>query len=81
MAGSAYYVLERTIIRSQGPDSILKRAVGQDWKGKTSQVLCVAAILAGLYLPWIAQAMFVVLALIWLIPDRRVENVIRVRQT
>jgi uncharacterized membrane protein len=77
MAAIAYYLLEQTIIRAQGPDSILKQAVGRDWKGKLSLVLCIAAIVASLRLPWIAEATFVALALIWLIPDRRIENVLR----
>jgi uncharacterized membrane protein len=77
MAANAYYLLEQTIIRAQGPDSILKRAVGRDWKAKLSLVLCIAAIGVSLRSPWIADVIFVALALIWLIPDRRVENVLR----
>src|ERR1041384_7422137 len=76
MAAIAYYVLERTIIRSQGPESILQKAVGRDWKGKLSPVLYVAAILATLLSPMISQVIFVAVALIWLIPDRRIENVL-----
>ncbi|HEY7685698.1 MAG TPA: TMEM175 family protein [Gemmatimonadales bacterium] len=74
MAAIAYYVLQQAIIRSQGPDSILKQAVGGDWKGKLSPVLYVVAIVATLWSPWIAEAIFVTVALIWLIPDRRIEN-------
>jgi uncharacterized membrane protein len=74
MAAIAYYLLQQTIIRSQGPDSILKQAVGGDWKGKLSPVLYVVAIVATLWSPWIAEAIFVTVALIWLIPDRRIEN-------
>jgi uncharacterized membrane protein len=77
MAGVAYYLLEQTIIRAQGPDSILKHAIGRDRKGKLSLVLCVAAVVASVRTPWIAEAIFVVLALVWLIPDRRIENVVR----
>ena|ERR1044071_3421535 len=76
MAAIAYYVLERTIIRAQGPESILQKAVGRDWKGKLSPVLYVAAILATLLSPMISQVIFVAVALIWLIPDRRIENVL-----
>ena len=76
MAGIAYYVLERTIIRAQGPDSILQKAVGRDWKGKLSPVLYVVAIIATLLSPVISQTIFVVVALTWLIPDRRIENVL-----
>jgi TMEM175 potassium channel family protein len=74
MAAIAYYLLEQTIIHSQGPDSILKKAVGRDWKGKLSPVLYVVAIVATLVSPWIAEAIFVSAALIWLIPDRRIEK-------
>jgi uncharacterized membrane protein len=74
MAAIAYYLLQQAIIRAQGKDSILKKAIGRDWKGKLSPVLYVVAILAALYSPCIAQAVFVAAALIWLIPDRRIEN-------
>ena len=76
MAAIAYYVLQQTIIRAQGQDSILKAAIGRDWKGKLSPVLYIAAIAATWYSPWIAEAIFVIAALIWLIPDRRIEKVL-----
>jgi uncharacterized membrane protein len=76
MAALAYYLLQQTIIRSQGPDSILKKAVGRDWKGKLSPVLYIAAIAATLVSPWISEGIFVAAALIWLIPDRRIEKVL-----
>jgi uncharacterized membrane protein len=76
MAAIAYYVLQQAIIRAQGPESILQKAVGRDWKGKLSPVLYVMAIIATLVSPWIAQAIFVTVALMWLIPDRRIENVL-----
>lgn len=75
MAAIAYYLLQQTIIRAQGEGSILKKAVGSDWKGKLSPVLYLVAIIATLRSPWIAQAVYVAAALIWLIPDRRIENV------
>jgi uncharacterized membrane protein len=76
MAAIAYYVLQQAIIRAQGPESILKEAVGRDWKGKLSPVLYVIAIIASQVSAWIAQAIFVTVALMWLIPDRRIENVL-----
>ena len=76
MAAIAYYVLQQAIIRAQGAESILQKAVGRDWKGKLSPVLYVMAIIATLVSPWIAQAIFVTVALMWLIPDRRIENVL-----
>ena len=74
MAAIAYYLLQQAIIRAQGADSILKKAVGRDWKGKLSPVLYVVAIVATLRFSWMAQAIFVIAALIWLIPDRRIEK-------
>jgi uncharacterized membrane protein len=74
MAALAYYVLQQVIIRGQGQDSILKKAIGHDWKGKLSLVLYIVAIVATLRSSWIAQAIFVIAALIWLIPDRRIAK-------
>jgi uncharacterized membrane protein len=74
MAAIAYYLLQQAIIRAQGHDSILKKAIGHDWKGKLSPALYLVAIIASLRSPWIAQAVLVIAALIWLIPDRRIEK-------
>ena len=74
MAAIAYFVLQQTIIGTQGKDSILKKAVGRDWKGKLSPALYIVAIGATLRSPRIAQAILVIAALIWLIPDRRIEK-------
>jgi uncharacterized membrane protein len=76
MAAIAYYILEQTIIRAQGPDSILKKAVGRDLKGKLSPVLYILAIVAAPFSTWVSEALYVTVALIWLIPDRRIENVL-----
>jgi len=76
MAAIAYYLLQQAIIRSQGHDSILKKAVGRDWKGKLSPVLYISAIVATLLSPWISEGIFVAAALILLIPDRRIEKVL-----
>jgi len=81
MAAIAYYLLEQTIIIAQGPGSLLKRAVGRDWKGKLSPLLYIVAIVATLRSPLAAEAIFVVAALIWLIPDRRIEHVLPRNQT
>jgi uncharacterized membrane protein len=74
MAAIAYYLLQQAIIRSQGQGSILKKAIGRDWKGKLSPVLYIVAIVATLRSSWIGQAVLVIAALIWLIPDRRIEK-------
>jgi uncharacterized membrane protein len=76
MAAIAYWVLQQTIIASQGPGSLLRTAVGSDWKGKLSPVLYVVAIASSFWLHWIAQAIYVVVALMWLVPDRRIERVL-----
>ena len=77
MAAIAYYLLQQTIIRAQGEGSILKRAIGNDWKGKLSPVLYILAIVVSFYYSWIAQVILVIAALIWLIPDKRIENYVR----
>jgi uncharacterized membrane protein len=74
MAAIAYNVLQEVIIRAQGPDSVLKKAVGRDWKGKLSPILYFLSIVAALYSPSISQTIFVAVALIWLVPDRRIKN-------
>jgi uncharacterized membrane protein len=73
MAAIAYSLLQQAIIRAQGPESILKRALGGDWKGRLSLLLYLLAILATLRSPWIAELILVTVAVIWLIPDRRIE--------
>jgi uncharacterized membrane protein len=75
MAAIAYYVLQRAIIEAQGAESLLRRAIGRDWKGKLSPLLYVTAIVAARWAPWISEAIFVGAAVIWLIPDRRIERV------
>ena len=76
MAALAYWLLQRTIIGSQGPHSLLKIAVGSDWKGKASPVLYLAGILAAFRAPLVSNALYVLVALIWLVPDRRIERVL-----
>jgi len=81
MAAIAYLMLQQIIIASEGPASVLKKAVGRDWKGKLSPVLYVAAIVATFWTQWIAQAIYVSVALLWLVPDRRIEHTLRQRGT
>ena len=76
MAAIAYYLLQQTIIHAQGESSLLKKAIGSDWKGKLSPVLYLIGIVAAWRSPWMSQAVYVAAALIWLIPDRRIENVL-----
>jgi uncharacterized membrane protein len=77
MAGMAYYVLQQLIIASQGPDSLLKRAIGDDWKGKLSPALYVVGILGSFWSPRAGQVLYVLVALMWLTPDRRIEYLLR----
>jgi len=74
MAAIAYYVLQQTIIVNQGSHSLLASAVGRDWKGKLSPALYLAAIPLAFVSPWVASGLYTFVALIWLIPDRRIER-------
>jgi uncharacterized membrane protein len=74
MASVAYRLLQQTIIASEGPASLLRHAVGRDWKGKLSPLLYLAGIGTSLRSPWMAQATYAFIALLWLVPDRRIEN-------
>ncbi len=74
MAAIAYYILQRAILVHEGPDSPLASALGRDWKGKLSPVLYLAAIPLAFVSPWIASGLYAFVALLWLIPDRRIER-------
>lgn len=80
MASIAYLMLQHLIIVSQGPDSILRRAVGRDWKGKLSPLIYIAAILLAPRSSWIPQALYLGAALMWLIPDPRIAHVLQRRE-
>ena len=71
LSAIAYYVLVRAILRAEGPHSKLAAAVGRDFKGKVSALLYVAAIPLAFVRSWLALAIYVLVALIWLVPDRR----------
>jgi uncharacterized membrane protein len=74
-AAIAYYILQTTIVRAQGPGSKLARAIGRDRKGKLSPVIYAAAIPLAFVNESIADALYIAVALIWLIPDPRIERV------
>jgi uncharacterized membrane protein len=76
MAAIAYYILQSRILKLEGPDSVLAKAVGSDWKGKLSPVLYAIAIPSAFVTPWIAGGLYIVVALIWLIPDPRIERMV-----
>lgn len=74
LAACAYYTLQRSIIASQGTMSTLANALGKDTKGKTSPLIYLLGILMAPLLPAISLACYIVVALMWLVPDRRIET-------
>ena len=81
MTAIAYWILQQRIIAAQGEGSVLKRAIGNDWKGKLSPVLYVVAIIVAFLSPWISLAIYVLVALMWVVPDRRIERVLVGKET
>jgi uncharacterized membrane protein len=82
MASVAYLILQQFIIASQGAGSILRKAVGSDWKGKTSATIYLLAIpTAFLWSQWVSQGLYVLVALVWLVPDRRIEKALADKET
>jgi len=77
MPAIAYFLLERAIVHQQGRDSVLASAIGRDLKGKLSPLLYAAAIVLAFVSPWLSIALYVLVAVMWLIPDRRIERVLR----
>jgi uncharacterized membrane protein len=80
MAAVAYYILQHAIIRQQGRDSLLATAIGKDWKGKISPLCYFAAIPLAFVSVWISNALFIFVAILWLVPDRRIERVLEQRE-
>ena len=76
LAAIAYFILQTAIIAEEGPDSRLRAALGRDLKGKVSPLLYLAAIPLAFVSPWIALAVYVFVALMWLVPDRRIESAV-----
>ena len=74
MAAIAYWVLQRTLVAAQGADSLLSKAIGSDLKGKLSPLLYLVAIASVAISPKIANALYALVALMWLVPDRRIES-------
>jgi uncharacterized membrane protein len=77
MAAIAYTILQKTIVHEQGRSSVLADALGRDWKGKLSSAFYAVAIAAAFIHPGISAALYVIVALMWLIPDRRIERELR----
>jgi uncharacterized membrane protein len=76
MAAIAYWILQRAIIRREGRDSILARAVGRDLKGKLSPLFYIVGALVAFVAPWVSWLLYVTVAVIWLVPDRRIEHAV-----
>lgn len=76
MAAIAYWILQQRIIVSQGEDSVLKKAVGKDWKGRLSPALYAIAIFLAFPAPRVSMAIYVFVALMWIVPDKRIERIL-----
>lgn len=73
----AYFVLQQYIVKLEGKDSLIYRSVGKDYKGKLSNILYIVAIGFALYIPLVSGFIYIIVALIWLVPDKRIENNIK----
>jgi uncharacterized membrane protein len=76
LAGVAYFILVRVFISINGRDSVLATAIGGDFKGKLSPVIYVAAIALSSVSPWLAYALYALVSVMWLVPDRRIEKIL-----
>jgi uncharacterized membrane protein len=75
MPAIAYYILQTALVRQQGPEGPLAKALGRDIKGKVSPILYAAAIAFAFVIPWVSYGIFVLVALMWLVPDKRIEKI------
>ena len=74
MAALAYNLLQKSLIQLHGKDSLLAKSIGNDFKGKFSLVINILGILISFYNSWISLALYFVIAIIWFMPDRRIEK-------
>ena len=77
MAAIAYFLLQNSIVALEGKNSTLSAALGSDWKGKLSPVCYLLAIAFAFVSPWLSNAIYIFVALLWIVPDRRIENLAR----
>lgn len=77
MAAIAYFILQNRILAVQGKDSLLAKALGKDLKGKASPIIYIIAILGSFLNPWIAGILYILVAFMWLIPDKRIEVIFK----
>ena len=75
-AAVAYYILQTLLVREHGTEHMLKQAIGRDWKGKLSPFAYLAGIVLAPFAPWLSQVIYVAVALIWLVPSRRIEKAV-----
>lgn len=80
MAAIAYFILQNRILAVQGKDSLLAKALGKDLKGKASPIIYSVAIISSFYNPLIAGTLYVLVALMWLIPDKRIEIIFKEKE-
>lgn len=76
MSGCAYLILQTLIVKSQGPESKLRKSLGKDWKGKISLASYAAAIVLAFVNQWVSDLIYTAVALMWLIPDARIEKLV-----
>ncbi len=76
MCAIAFFILEKVCINAEGPDSLLLKAVGKDWKGKTSLLMYGLGIATSYFMPVISLVIYLFVAIIWLVPDKRIEQVL-----
>jgi len=80
LAAIAYYILQSAILATEGRTSVLAAALGRDWKGKLSPVIYLTAVPLAFVRPWIANGLYASVALLWLVPDRRIERALRTHE-
>jgi len=80
-AAIAYFILQHAIILQEGRNSLLASAIGRDWKGKLSPVIYFAAVPLAFVSPWLANALYALVALMWLVPDRRIQRALEQRSS
>ncbi len=80
MAAIAYFILQNRILAVHGKGSLLAKALGKDLKGKASPIIYIVAIITSFYNSWIAGSLYVLVALMWLIPDKRIEVIFKEKE-
>jgi uncharacterized membrane protein len=76
MAGISYLVLQKSIIASDGENSALKKAIGNDWKGKVTSGLIVLAVISSFFLTYLSLIIYILITIIWMVPDKRIEKIL-----